>query len=80
MRAAHKSALDEVSTNDLPKLKPAALAPPTVKITDADADVETGRASSVEPEKKKKRKLFGAAPAFNWDPIMSVSRCDNCLP
>lgn len=27
-----------------------------------------------EPEKKKKRKLFGAQPAFTWDPIMNVSR------
>ena len=28
-----------------------------------------------EPEKKKKRKLFGSQPAFTWDPILNVSLC-----
>lgn len=39
---------------------------------DSDDDAKSTR-SSAEPEKKKKRKLFGAQPAFNWDPILSVS-------
>lgn len=40
---------------------------------DSDNDAKSTRSSS-EPEKKKKRKLFGGAqPAFNWDPILSVS-------
>ena len=26
-----------------------------------------------QPEKKKKRKLFGAQPSFTWDPIMNVN-------
>lgn len=27
-----------------------------------------------QPEKKKKRKLLGVQPAFQWDSIMNVSR------
>lgn len=28
-----------------------------------------------QPEKKKKRKLLGVQPAFQWDSIMNVSHC-----
>ena len=45
------------------------LAEADVNASDDDRSVR----SSAEPEKKKKRKLFGAQPAFNWDPILSVS-------
>ncbi|EKD03674.1 hypothetical protein A1Q2_02020 [Trichosporon asahii var. asahii CBS 8904] len=43
------------------------LAEADVNASDDDRSVR----SSAEPEKKKKRKLFGAQPAFNWDPILS---------
>jgi hypothetical protein len=32
-----------------------------------------------QPEKKKKRKLLGVQPAFQWDSIMNVSPSLRCV-
>lgn len=36
-------------------------------------DKETIVDDDAQPEKKKKRKLLGVQPAFQWDSIMNVS-------
>lgn len=36
-------------------------------------DRETLADEDAQPEKKKKRKLLGVQPAFQWDSIMNVS-------
>jgi hypothetical protein len=70
-----------------PRLNPQSKAKPLresdsdnkAKEDDAASDSDTPAAPLKEvavPEKKKKRKLFGAQPAFQWDPIMSVSRAE----
>ncbi|ORX36493.1 hypothetical protein BD324DRAFT_629053 [Kockovaella imperatae] len=71
---SHLPALKEMTSNDTSKLQPSI---PSVKVTGTD-NGDVSLASTAEPEKKKKRKLFGAAPAFTWDPIMSSG--DGVIP
>jgi hypothetical protein len=59
-----------------------AVVPPSRKLADSDKTTSSAKTKSKlgedendkpEPEKKKKRKLGLSKPAFQWDPILSVS-------